>query len=180
MFREIKTVFFLRSNILIKLSPLVTRFIALWQVIDLNHPKKNGFAVERFFLELSAFLEELTVTSCQFLVWDDFNFHVNDNSNANPKQFSEFLFSDDLSSPIQAHWERTLELVAEMWKSLLCCEMLPNVGGNCTGTLWSKVSWRIVGWCFFLTFSKNGWVLCSLTLPQLRLFDHSVFWAAYK
>ena len=76
--------------------------------------KKNGFAVERFFSELSAFLEELTVTSCQFLVWDDFNFHVNDNSNANPKQFSEFLFSDDLSSPIQAHWERTLELVAEM------------------------------------------------------------------
>ena len=77
--------------------------------------KKNGFTVERFFSELSAFLEELTVTSCQFLVWYDFNFHVNDNSNANPKQFSEFLFSDDLSSPIQAHWERTLELVAEMW-----------------------------------------------------------------
>ena len=149
MFREINAVFFLRSNILIKLSPLVTRFIALWQVIDLNHPKKNGFTVERFFSELSAFLEELTVTSCQFLVWDDFNFHVNGNSNANPKQFSEFLFSDDLSSPIQAHWERTLELVAEMWKSLLCCEMLPNVGGNCTGTLWSKVSWGIVGWCFF-------------------------------
>ena len=76
--------------------------------------KKNGFTAERFFLELSALLEELTVTSCQFLVWDDFNFHVNDNSNSNPKQFSEFLFSADLSSPIQAHWERTLELVAEM------------------------------------------------------------------
>ena len=97
---------------------------------------KNGFTVERFSSELSAFLEELTVTSCQFLVCGNFNFHVNDNSNANPKEFSDFLFSADLSSPIQAHWERTLELVVEMWKSLLCCEMRPNVGGNCTGTLW--------------------------------------------
>ena len=98
--------------------------------------KKNGFTVERFFSELSVFLEELTVTSCQYLVCGDFNFHVNDNSNENPKQFSDFLFSADLSSPIQAHWERTLELVVEMWKSLLCCEMRPNVGDNCIGTLW--------------------------------------------
>ena len=89
--------------------------------------KKNSFTVERFFSKLSAFLEELTVTSCQFLVCGDFNFHVNDNSNANPKQFSEFLFSADLSSPIQAHWEHTLELVVEMWKRLLCCEMWNGV-----------------------------------------------------
>ena len=70
--------------------------------------------VERFLSDLSAFLEELTVTSCQFLVCSHFNFHVNDNSNANPKQFSDFLFSADLSSPIQVHWERTLELVGDM------------------------------------------------------------------
>ena len=85
-----------------------------WSCVSQNFQHLLRRSLCRSCSELSAFLEELTVTSCQFLVWDDFNFHVNDNSNANPKQFSEFLFSDDLSSPIQAHWESTLELVAEM------------------------------------------------------------------
>ena len=31
-----------------------------------------------------------------------------------PNNFLTFFFSADLSSPIQAHWERALELVAEM------------------------------------------------------------------
>ena len=99
--------------------------------------QNNSFTVERLFSELSTFLEELTVTSCQFLFFGDFNFHGTDNSNANAKNnFLTFFFSADLSSPIQAHWESTLKLVEEMWKSLLCCEMHPNVGGNCIGTLW--------------------------------------------
>ena len=81
-----------------------------------RHPpsKKNGFTVERFFSEFCAFLEELTVTSCQFLLCGDFNFHVDVDSNANAKQFSDLFFSADMSSSIRAHREHTLELVAEM------------------------------------------------------------------
>ena len=61
--------------------------------------KKNDFTVERvFFSEFSAFLEELAVTSC--LLFGDLNFHVDDNSNANAKQFSNLLFSADLKLPI--------------------------------------------------------------------------------
>ena len=51
--------------------------------------KKNGFTVERFFSEFSALSEELTVTFCQFLLCGDFNFHVDIDSNANAKQFSD-------------------------------------------------------------------------------------------
>ena len=47
--------------------------------------QNNSFTVERLFSELSTFLEELTVTSCQFLLFGDFNFHATDNSNANAK-----------------------------------------------------------------------------------------------
>ena len=68
--------------------------------------KKNGFTVERFFSELSAFLEELTVTSCQFLVCGNFNFHVNENSNAIPKKIfwlSFFCWSVIYSSSLRTH-----------------------------------------------------------------------------
>ena len=54
--------------------------------------KKNGFTVERFFSEFSALSEELTVTFCQFLLCGDFNFHVDVDSNANAKQFSDLFF----------------------------------------------------------------------------------------
>ena len=54
--------------------------------------KKNGFTVERFFSEFSALSEELTVTSCQFLLCGDFNFHVDVDSNANAKQFCDLFF----------------------------------------------------------------------------------------
>ena len=40
MFREMKAVFFLRSNILIQLSPLATRFFAFWKYIYLQRPRK--------------------------------------------------------------------------------------------------------------------------------------------
>ena len=53
--------------------------------------KKNGFTVERFFSEFSALSEELTVTFCQFLLCGDFNFHVDIDSNANAKKFSDLL-----------------------------------------------------------------------------------------
>ena len=56
--------------------------------------KKNGFTVERFFFsEFSALSEELTVTSYQFLLCGDFNFHVDDNLNANTKTFSSVCLS---------------------------------------------------------------------------------------
>ena len=56
--------------------------------------KKNGFTVERFFFsEFSALSEKLTVTSYQFLLCGDFNFHVDDNLNANTKTFSSFCLS---------------------------------------------------------------------------------------
>ena len=56
--------------------------------------KKNGFTVERFFFsEFSALSDELTVTSYQFLLCGDFNFHVDDNLNENTKTFSSFCLS---------------------------------------------------------------------------------------
>ena len=55
--------------------------------------KKNGFTVERFFSEFSALSEKLTVTSYQFLLCGDFNFHVDDNLDANTKTFSSFCLS---------------------------------------------------------------------------------------
>ena len=76
--------------------------------------KKNGFTVERFPSEFSAFLEELTVTSCQFLLCGDLNFHVDDNSNANAKQFSDLFFSADLKHHVNGPTYRlrhTLDLL---------------------------------------------------------------------
>ena len=66
--------------------------------------RKNGFTVERFFSEFSSFLEELTVTSYQFLLCGDFNFHVDDNGNANAKQFHDLLFSADLNIVSRGEW----------------------------------------------------------------------------
>ena len=53
--------------------------------------KKNGFIVEKFFSEFSALSEGLTVTFCQFLLCGDFNFHVDIDSYANAKQFSDLF-----------------------------------------------------------------------------------------
>ena len=117
MFREIKAVVFYVRTFWFN-HHLWWQGFRLVTVYRPPPPKKNGFTVERFFSEFSAFLEELTVTSCQLLLCGDFNFHVDDNSNANAQQFYDFLFSAYLPSPIRAHWEHTLELVAEMWKRL--------------------------------------------------------------
>ena len=157
----------------------MTRFMTLWQFINLNRPK-NGFTVEGFFSEFSVFLEELTVTSCQFLVCGDFNFHANDNSNANSKQFSDFFFFllichslFKLIGNAPWNWLQRCEKAFCVVKSALTSAATvlayydPKFLRNC----------RLV---FFLTFSTNGGVLCSLTLRQLCLFDHSVFWAAHK
>lgn len=76
--------------------------------------RKNGFTVERFFSEFSSFLEELTVTSYQFLLCGDFNFHVDDNGNANAKQFHDPLFSADLKQHVNGPTHRlghTLDLL---------------------------------------------------------------------
>ena len=95
--------------------------------------KKNGFTVERFFFsEFSALSEELTVTSYQFLLCGDFNFHVDDNLNANTKTFSSFCLSVILyTSSLGTHFRIGRRDV----KKPLCCEMRPNVGGNCIGAL---------------------------------------------
>ena len=63
-----------------------------------------------------------------------------------------FFFPADMSSSMRAHREHTLELVAEMWKSRLCCEVRPNVGGSCIGALWPWVSCGIVGWRLSIWF----------------------------
>ena len=54
--------------------------------------------------------------------------------------------------PYTAHREHTLELVVEMWKSRLCCEMRPNIGGSCMGAFWPWVSSGIVGWRLSIRF----------------------------
>ena len=59
-------------------------------------------------------MEELTVTSYQFLHCDDFNFHVDDNGNANAKQFHDLLFSADLKQHVNGPTHRlghTLDLL---------------------------------------------------------------------
>ena len=104
--------------------------------------KKNGFTVERFFSEFSALSEDLTVTFCQFLLCGDFNFPVDVDSNANCQKILWPFFSADM----RAHRDHILELVTEMWKSRLCCQMHPNVGGSCIGALWPWVSYGIDGW----------------------------------
>jgi len=45
-------------------------------------------------------LEELTVTSYQFLLCGDFNFHIDDNGNTNAKQLHDLLFSADLKQHV--------------------------------------------------------------------------------
>ena len=55
------------------------------------------------------------------------------------------FFSADMSSSMRAHRDHTLELFTEMWKSRLCCEIRPNIGGGCIGAFWSWVSCGIVG-----------------------------------
>ena len=57
--------------------------------------KKNGFTVERFFFffRILCVIRGVTVTSYQFLLCVDFNFHVDDNLNANTKTFSSFCLS---------------------------------------------------------------------------------------
>ena len=70
-------------------------WLQVFRLVTVYRPppsKKNGFTVERFFSEFSALSEELTVTFCQFLLCGDFNFHVDVDSNANAKQFSDLFF----------------------------------------------------------------------------------------
>ena len=56
----------------------------------------------------------MTVTSCQFILCGDFNFYVEDNSNANAQKFSDFLFSADLKQHVNSPTHRlghTFDLV---------------------------------------------------------------------
>ena len=91
MFPEIRLYFFFvrtfwfSSHLWFKVFRLVT-------VYRPPPSKKNGFTVERIFSEFSASSEELTVTCCQFLLGDDFNSHVDVDSNANAKQFCDLFF----------------------------------------------------------------------------------------
>ena len=105
-----------------------------------------GFTVERFFSEFSALSEELTVTflSIPSLWW----FQLSRRCRLKCKRQTILwpFFSADMSSSMRAHRDHTWELVTEMWKSRLCCEMRPNIGGGCIGALWSGVSCGIVGW----------------------------------
>ena len=71
----------------------------------------------------------------------------------------------DMSSSVRAHWEHTLELVAKLWKSRLCCEMLPYVGGSCIGVLWPSVSCGIVGWRLSIWFGCRYYTRLSQWKP---------------
>ena len=73
--------------------------------------------------------------------------------------------SADMSSSVRAHWEHTLELVAELWKSRLCCEMRPYVGGSCIGVLWPSVSCGIVGWRLSIWFGCRYYTRLSQWKP---------------
>ena len=143
MFREIRLYFFFVRTFWFSYH----LWLQVFRLVTVYRPppsKKNGFTVERFFSEFSALSEELTVTFCQFLLCGDFNYHVDVDSNTNAKHFSDLLFSADMSSSMRAYRDHTLELVTEMWKSRLCCEMCPN-GGNCIGALWPySISTRFV------------------------------------
>ena len=70
----------------------VNKVFCLVTVYQPPPPQKNGFTVERFFSEFSAFIEVFTVTPCQFRLCGDFNFHVNDNLNAKPNNSLTFFF----------------------------------------------------------------------------------------
>ena len=130
--------------------------------------KKNGFTVERFFSEFSALSEELTVTflSIPSLWW----FQLSRRCRLKCKRQTILwpCFSADMSSSMRAHRDHTLELVTEMWKSRLCCEMRPNVGGGCIGALWSWVSCGIVGWRHSIWFGCRYNARLSQWKPSLR------------
>lgn len=53
-----------------------------------------------FFTEFSALLEELTVTSRQFHLWGDLNFHFDDNSMQTLNNSTNFLLQDNLPAAI--------------------------------------------------------------------------------
>ena len=136
--------------------------------------QNNSFTVERLFSELSTFLEELTVTSCQFL----------------------FFWWFQLSHHWQLKWKR--QIIFWLFFLLICHPLFKLIGKapwnwsqrcekafcavKCALTSAATVLAHYdpkfpeeLSVSVFLTFSINGWVLCSLTLRQLRLFDHSVF-----
>ena len=79
-------------------------------------PSRKSFRVERFFTEFSAFLEELTVTSYQFLLCGDFNFHgVDDNVNVNAKRFHHPRAMTFFFLPI---WNGMLTALPTLWDIL--------------------------------------------------------------
>ena len=137
--------------------------------------QNNSFTVERLFSELSTFLEELTVTSCQFLFFGDFNFHGTDNSNANAKNnFLTFFFLlichplFKLIGKAPWNWSKRCE-------KAFCAVKCTLISAATVLAHYDPKFPEELSVSVFLTFSINGWVLCSLTLRQLRLFDHSVF-----
>ena len=90
MFREIRLYFFFVRTFWFNYH----LWLQVFRLVTVYRPppsKKNGFTVKRFFSEFSALSEELTVTFCQFLLCGDFNFHVDIDSNANAKKFSDLL-----------------------------------------------------------------------------------------
>ena len=69
---------------------------------------------------------------------------------------------------MRAHRDHILELVTEMWKSRLCREMHPNVGGSCIGALWPWVSYGIVGWRHCIWFGCRYNARLSQWKPSLH------------
>ena len=131
-----KAVFFLFSNILIELSPLVQSF----------SPRDS--------ISASTVQEKWLYSRCrlkckrQTILWP--------------------FFSADMSSSMRTHRDHILELVKEMWKSRLCCEMHPNVGGSCIGALWPWVSYGIVGWRHSIWFGCRYNARLSQWKPSLH------------
>ena len=120
--------------------------------------KKNGFTVERFFSEFSALSEELTVTFCQFLLCGDFNFHVDIDSNANAKQFSD-LFLRLICHPL-------CELIVNTpWNWSQSCEK-----AVCAVELWVDASPYGLGAVIILVYLNGNRRL--IAYPSQTLNEH--------
>ena len=53
----------------------------------------NGLTVNLFWDEFSSLLEEVVVSSSEFLLLGDFNFHIHDVSDIHAKQFMDIIES---------------------------------------------------------------------------------------
>ena len=144
MFREIRLYFFFVGIFWFSYH----LWLQVFRLVTVYRPppsKKNGFTVERFFSEFSALSEELTVTFMSIPSLWCFQLLRRCRLKCKRQTILWPFFSADMSSSMRAHRDHTLELFTEMWKSRLCCEIRPNIGGGCIGAFWSWVSCGIVG-----------------------------------